>query len=88
MEGQIIDYMVDYNETKFKLGGSTVFAPDQGRVSHAFDPDGDLCLKNDQTSNIHSDSIGEYKSEFIRVKFDSANLQGHAIQNFKENREI
>ena len=87
-EGQIIDYMVDYNETKFKLGGSTVFASDQGRVSHAFDPEGDLCLKNDQTSNIHSDSIGEYKSEYIRVYFDSANLQGHAVKNFKENKEI
>ena len=36
-----------------------------------------------ERNNIHSDTIGEYKSEFIKIQFEDGSQE-----NFKENREI
>ena len=50
LQGEIVDYMVDYDDDKFKLG------------VHG--------LQTREKTNIHSDSIGEYKSEFIKIVFE------------------
>ena len=55
-QGQIIDYMVDYDDDKFKLGNQE----EQQMVFDGY-------MERD---NIHTDTIGEYKSEFIKIQFE------------------
>ena len=100
-QGQIIDYMVDYNDDKFKLGSGGYqeeMADNYGQETHAqpledspYGWGAGLAVPStsDQKANIHSDSIGEYKSEFIKIQFDARSLDTKLSQeNFQENREI
>jgi len=42
------------------------------------------------SEDIHSDSIGEYKSEFIKIVFNppEAGTEAEYFEGFKENRDI
>jgi len=100
-QGQIIDYMVDYNDDKFKLGSGGYqeeMADNYGQETHTQPLEDSpygwgagiaVPSPSDQKANIHSDSIGEYKSEFIKIQFDARSLDTMLSQeNFQENREI
>ena len=54
--------MVDYDDDKFKLG-----AAQEDEMNFDGYPQ--------EKDNIHSDSIGEYKSEFIKIQFDPMSLE-------------
>lgn len=93
--------MVDYNDDKFKLGSGGYqedMADNHGQETQAqqledFPQAWGVGLAvpstSEQKANIHSDSIGEYKSEFIKIQFDARSLDTKLSQeNFQENREI
>lgn len=43
----------------------------------------------DETENIHLDTIGEYKSEYVRIQFQiDLNERVKNEKNFEENKEI
>ena len=43
----------------------------------------------DATENIHLDTIGEYKSEYVRIQFEiDPNEMVKNERNFEENKEI
>lgn len=43
----------------------------------------------DSRGNIHSDSIGEYKSEYIKISFDTTSLEfDYNRSKFNENKDI
>ena len=78
--------MVDYNDDKFKLGSGGYqedMADNHGQETQAqqledFPQAWGVGLAvpstSEQKANIHSDSIGEYKSEFIKIQFDARSL--------------
>lgn len=93
--------MVDYNHDKFKLGssrreyfGSGVAGEDD------LSPVEDLAFGGgggalypasscDSRGNIHSDSIGEYKSEYIKISFDTTSLEfDYNRSKFNDNKDI
>ena len=99
-QGEIIDYMVDYEDDKFKLGlnegkdddldsemGSNEEA--SRHLDFGFTARFMQKKQNERKDNIHMDTIGEYKSEYIKIQFDSESNQVQSQrQYFQENREI
>jgi len=92
--------MVDYNHDKVKLGSSQ-----HARLGGGLAGEGDLSPAEelafggagavyptascDSRGNIHSDAIGEYKSEYIKISFDTASLEFDYNRNkFNENKDI
>lgn len=93
--------MVDYNHDKFKLGSSQHEYFGSGLVGEddlspvedfAFGGGGGAVYpapSSDSQGNIHSDSIGEYKSEYIKISFDTESLEfDYNRSKFNENKDI
>ena len=77
-QGQIIDYMVDYSDRAQKSYDAAM--RDTSTMAEGEDSD---------EERIHSDQIGEYKSEYIRVKFDKTSAELPVSRElYDENKEI
>ena len=92
--------MVDYQSNKFKFATSRGNADfdeidhsSMGGLSRGQRTD-DASIFSDSSANysaggVHSDSIGEYKSEFIKVAFDESSIEvAENFEDFRVNKEI
>lgn len=77
-QGEIIDYMIDYNDENYKSQK---------------EKEGNIIASNQELSflddRLHSDFIGEYKSEYIKIYFDETTSPFQLpTEDFDENREM
>ena len=70
--GQVIEYMLDYSQQKFKLARPLL---EESKTEDEEQSDGAGDMYSSADANIHCDSIGEYKSEYIKIQFDAAQTE-------------
>jgi len=82
-QGQIVDYMVDYDATKNLSEVEQLL-----RGSSSGDRAGDDPPAQSE-EEIHNDRIGEYQSEYMKIQFDKTSAEVHHNRAlFDENKEI